>query len=67
MNGFLLTIIVDDDLFVLEFFRFFRIGIGWKNDEISNHKTFILGLWKFEISLTFAIRKKIKWHEMGQA
>ena len=32
MKGMLLQIIVDDDIFMIEFFRCFRIGIAWIDD-----------------------------------
>ena len=69
MNGFLLTIIVDNDLFLLEFFRFFRIGFAWGDEKMSYHKALIIGIWKIETHITIAYRKELTWQneEMGQA
>ena len=69
MNGFLLTIILDNDLFVVDFFRLFRIGFAWGDDEMSYHKGLILGVWKLETNIVLAYRKELKWQdkEVGQA
>ena len=65
--GFLLTIIIDDDLFLLEIFKCFRIGIAWQNNKLSKASSLILGIWKAETNLTFAWRHVIDWHEIGEA
>tara|TARA_R100000005_G_C4909217_1_gene147692 strand:+ start:101 stop:310 length:210 start_codon:yes stop_codon:yes gene_type:complete len=66
-NGFLLTILIDDDLFLIEIFRFFRIGISWRNDEIGNAKALIFGIWRLESNFTIAYRKEMSWHDYGKA
>ena len=66
MNGFLLTIVMDNDLFLLEFFRFIRIGIAWINNDTGKASSLILGIWKAESNITLAWRKRINWHEIGQ-
>jgi hypothetical protein len=67
MNGLILTIIMEDNLFLLEFFRCLRIGIAWQNNEAGKASSLILGLWKIETNITFAWRKKMDWHEIGEA
>ena len=67
MKGFLLTVILEDDLLMLEFFKCFRIGIAWMNNNTGKASSLILGLWKLETNITFAWRKKIEWHEIGQS
>ena len=67
MNGLLLTVILEDDLLMLEFFKCFRIGIAWMNNETGKASSLILGIWKAETNITCAWRKKIEWHEIGQS
>ena len=67
MNGLILTVIIEDDLFLLEFFRCLRIGIAWQNNEAGKASSLILGLWKIETNITFAWRKKMDLHEIGEA
>ena len=67
MKGFLLTIIMDDDLCVLEFFKFIRIGINWQDDELCKATSLIFGLWKIETNITLVYRKEIKWHNIGES
>ena len=65
--GKIITIIIDNDLFMIEIFKFFRIGIAWVNDLSGRASSIILGVWKLETNITLAIRKKLEWHETGQA
>ena len=67
MKGWLLTIITEDNLFMLELFKCFRLGFASKNDESGKAKALILGIWKLETNITLAIRKKMTWHEIGEA
>ena len=67
MNGFFLTIVLENDLFLLEFFKCLRIGIAWMNNDSGKASSIILGLWKIETNITFAWRNKIEWHEIGEA
>ena len=67
MKGKLLRIIAIDNIFMLEFFRLFRIGIAWMDDTTGKASALILGIWKFEINITLAMRNKIEWHEIGEA
>jgi hypothetical protein len=67
MKGFLLTVIIDDDLFLLEFFRFFRIGIAWRNNETGKATALILGIRKIEVNFTLALRKRFEFYEIGEA
>ena len=67
MKGFLLTVIIDNDLFLIEFFRFFRIGIAWRNNETGKATALILGIRKIEVNFTLAFRKKFEFHEIGEA
>ena len=67
MKGFLLTVIIDDDLFLLEFFRFFRIGVAWRNNEAGKATALILGIRKIEMNITLALRKKFEFCEIGEA
>jgi len=65
--GWFIKVIVDDNLWMLEFFNFFRIGIAWINDLSGKATSLIIGLWKLETNITLAIRKKLSWHEIGEA
>ena len=65
--GWFITIILDDNLAMIELFRTFRIGVAWINDETGKATSLILGLWKLETNLTLAVRSKLGWHEAGQA
>ena len=67
MKGWILTIITDENLFMLEFFKLFKIGFASINDESGYAKALILGIWKLETNITLAFRKQRKWHEMGEA
>ena len=66
MNGLILRVIVDDDIFMLEFFRFFRIGVAWINDETGKASSLILGIWKLETNITVALRNELDWQDIGQ-
>ena len=65
--GWFIKVIVDDNLWMLEFFNFFRIGMAWINDLSGKATSLIIGLWKLETNITLAIRKKLSWHEIGEA
>ena len=65
--GWFITIILDDNLAMIELFRAFRIGVAWINDETGKATSLILGLWKLETNFTLAVRNKLGWHEAGQA
>ena len=67
MKGFILTVIMDDNLFMLEFFKCLRLGIAKVNNDSGKASSLILGIWKAETNLTFAWRKKLDWHEIGEA
>tara|TARA_R110002020_G_scaffold25443_3_gene82824 strand:- start:17 stop:220 length:204 start_codon:yes stop_codon:yes gene_type:complete len=67
MKGFLLAIIMDEEMFMLEFFKFLRIGVSWVNDDMGKATCFIFGLWKLESNFTLIYRKSLDWHEIGQA
>ena len=66
MNGWILRIIVDDDIFMLEFFRFFRIGVAWINDVSGKASSLILGIWKLETNITVALRNELDWQDIGR-
>ena len=67
MKGWVLTIITDDNLFMIELFKFLRIGFASMKDESGNAKALILGIWKLETNITLALRKKLTWHDIGEA
>ena len=67
MKGMLLQIIVDDDIFMIEFFRCFRIGIAWIDDLTGKASSLIPGVWKLETNITIALRKKLDWQDIGEA
>ena len=67
MKGMLLQIIVDDDIFMIEFFRCFRIGISLIDDLTGKAASLILGVWKLETNITIALRKKLDWQDIGEA
>ena len=66
-KGLLLKIIIEDNLFMLEFFHLFRIGMAWINDDTGKASSLIIGIWKIETNITFALRRKLVWHEAGEA
>ncbi len=67
MKGLLLTVIIEDELFMLEFFRTFRIGCAMINGGLFKATSLIIGFWKLESNLTFCLRKKLEWHSHGEA
>tara|TARA_Y100001938_G_scaffold150822_1_gene243634 strand:+ start:1814 stop:2017 length:204 start_codon:yes stop_codon:yes gene_type:complete len=67
MNGWFLSVIIEDNLFMLEFFKTFRIGLAGINDLSGKAMSVIIGIWKAETNITLAIRKKLEWHDVGQA
>ena len=67
MKGWFLRVIIEDKLFMLEFFRIFRIGIVLIDDLSGQAFSLILGIWKFETNITIAFRKKLQWDELGEA
>ena len=67
MNGWFLSIIIEDNLFMLEFFKTFRVGLAAINDLSGKAMSVIIGIWKAETNITLAIRKKLEWHDVGQA
>ena len=67
MTGLLLNIIIDEDLFMLEFFKTIRIGVTYVNDKYGKATALLIGFWKFETNLTFVWRKKLHWNQYGEA
>ena len=67
MKGLFIKVIIEDKLFMLEFFHTFRIGIALMNDLSGKAFSLILGIWKAETNITIALRKKLEWHELGEA
>lgn len=67
MKGFLLTMIIDDDICIFEFFKFIRLGISWSDDELQKATILIFGLWKLETHIALVYRKEIKWHDVGES
>jgi hypothetical protein len=67
MKGWFVTVIMEKELFMIEFFKFLRIGFASINDLTGNAKAIIVGIWKIETNITFAFRKKMDWHEAGEA
>ena len=67
MKSWIVKLIIDENLFMIELLKIFRIGIAWINNESGKAHSIILGIWKLEINLTFAFRKKITWNEIGKA
>jgi hypothetical protein len=66
MKGFLLTVIIEESLFLLEFFKIFRIGISWNDDLVGKASILIIGIWKFELNLALILRRKLEWHDFGK-
>ena len=52
---------------MLEFFKTFRIGLAVLNDLSGQAMSIIFGIWKAETNITLAIRKKLEWHDVGEA
>ena len=67
MKGWFVKLIIEDKLFMLEFFHTFRIGTVLIDDLSGKAFSLIIGIWKAETNITFALRKKLKWHEFGEA
>ena len=67
MKGLFLTIIIEDNIFMLEFFKTIRIGVAYMNDSLGKATSLILGFWKLESNLTFVLRKKLTWQNYGEA
>ena len=65
--GWLIKIILDDNIVMLELFHTLRVGVAWINDDTGKASSLILGLWKLETNITLALRRKLSWHEIGQA
>ena len=65
--GWFLKIIIDEELFLIEIFKTFRVGVAWINDLTGKATSLIIGIWKIETNITFALRKKLNWHDVGEA
>tara|TARA_Y100001963_G_scaffold149251_1_gene228389 strand:+ start:488 stop:688 length:201 start_codon:yes stop_codon:yes gene_type:complete len=65
--GWLLRILIDDEVFLVEIFKIFRIGVAWIDDETGKASSLILGIWKIETNLTLVLRRKLNWNEIGKA
>ena len=65
--GWLIKIILDDNIVLLELFHTFRVGVAWINDDTGKASSLILGLWKLETNLTLVLRRKLNWNEIGKA
>lgn len=66
MKGFLATVLLDDDISMIEFFKLFRVGIHWKEDVLGKVSVLILGVHKFEINFALVYRKELEWHDFGK-
>ena len=67
MKGFLLSVIIDDEICVIEVFKFIRFGVSWRDNEIGKATALIFGIWKLESNITLAYRKELNWHTFGEA
>ena len=65
--GWFLKVIIDEELFLIEIFKTFRVGIAWINNDTGKGTALIAGLWKLESNVTLAYRKKLEWHEIQEA
>ena len=65
--GWLIRIVIDKHLYMIEFFRLLRIGFAWNDNETGKALCFICGLSKLDANITLGIKKKLAWHEAGQA
>ena len=65
--GWFLKVIIDEELFLIEIFKTFRVGVAWINDLTGKATSLIIGIWKIETNITFALRKKLSWHDVGEA
>tara|TARA_R100000152_G_C6781753_1_gene217031 strand:+ start:1035 stop:1235 length:201 start_codon:yes stop_codon:yes gene_type:complete len=65
--GWFITLIIDESLFMVELFKFLRIGFASMDDESGVARALILGVWKIETNITLALRKKLTWHDVGEA
>ena len=66
MKGFLATVIVEDNLFIIEFFKLFRIGLHWNDEMLGNASVLILGIHKIELNIALVYRRKLEWHDFGK-
>ena len=67
MKGWIVNLIINEELLMIELFKIFRIGIAWMDNESGKASALIFGISKLEANLTLAFRKKIIWHEVGEA
>ena len=65
--GWFLKVIIDEELLLIEIFKTFRVGIAWINNLTGRATSLIVGIWKIETNITFALRKKLNWHDVGEA
>ena len=65
--GWFLKIIIDEELFLIEIFKTFRVGIAWINNLTGRATSLIVGIWKIETNLTLVLRRKLNWNEIGKA
>ena len=65
--GWFLKIIIDEELFLIEIFKTFRVGIAWINNLTGRATSLIVGIWKLDMNVTLGIKKRLEWHETGQA
>tara|TARA_R100000700_G_scaffold39196_1_gene51563 strand:- start:932 stop:1147 length:216 start_codon:yes stop_codon:yes gene_type:complete len=66
MKGFLATVIIEDDISMIEFFKLFRIGIHWSDEMLGRASVLILGIYKIELNIALVYRNKLEWHDFGK-
>ena len=65
MKGYLLGIHILEDMFMLQFFKFIRVGLMFP--EKTGIKGIFIGFGRLEFQFTIAIYPKKKWREIGHA
>ena len=65
--GWLITFIITDELFMIELFKLFRVGIAWEDNLAGKAICLVGGIWKLDMNVTLGIKKRLEWHETGQA
>ena len=65
MKGYIIGIYALEDLFMIQFFKFIRIGMLFP--ENKGIKGIFIGFGKIEFQFTIALYKGHKWKEVGHA
>jgi|TARA_R110000824_G_scaffold69214_2_gene178335 hypothetical protein len=65
MKGYIIGIYALEDLFMIQFFKFIRIGIMFPKK--TGVKGIFIGFGKLEFQFTISVYPEQKWKEVGHA